>query len=76
MTGCLNGAGVRNGLVWCRRVVRLKMLRLVTGDELGQREVFRKDDLSLQAQFWQMNIGKKGPERGVYEKVGNRWNQN
>lgn len=71
MTGCLNGAGDRDGLVlvlWCRRVVSLKMLRLVTGDELGQREVVRKQDLSLEAQFRQMNIGKRGQKGGVYEK--------
>ena len=73
MIGCLNGAGVRNGLVlvlWCRRVVSLKMLRLVTGDELGQRKVFRKEDLSVEAQFRQMNIGKRGQKRACTKRLG------
>src|SRR5258706_12438856 len=75
MAGCLNGAGVRNGLIcvfWRRRVASLKMVRLVTGagGELGQRKVFRKENLSLEAQFWQMSMGKGRLKRACTKRLG------
>jgi len=51
-------------------VPSMEMVRLVTGagDELGQRKVFRKEDLSLEAQVWQMSMGKARLKRACTKR--------
>jgi len=45
--------------MWTRRVGRLEKERLVTGDDWGKREAFRKEKVNLEAQFGQMSMGKR-----------------